>query len=159
MKSDPVARQYRELAIKGATPVGLIVLLYDMAIESLSRAVREMDAGNIEARTADLNHALSVIGELQRSLNFEAGGEVAQRLNQSYDVARGKILEASIKADRKILEQLSTALCSMRESWVEVDREVSGQKSGGAVPEPPRPAAQAPSAVQDEEQPQLQWSA
>ncbi len=61
MKPNQIARHYRELAIKAATPVGLIVLLYDMAIESLSHAVREIDAGDIEARTADLNHALTVI--------------------------------------------------------------------------------------------------
>ncbi len=159
MKPNRIARQYRELAIKGATPVGLIVILYDMAIESLAHATREIDAGNIEGRTADLNHALSVIGELQRSLNMEVGGEVAIRLSDLYDVARSKILEANIKVSKEIIERLSGVLSSMRDAWKIVEEKNASQPGMQDSQEAPRmvPTAPAP-AQQDEPAPQLQWS-
>lgn len=159
MNSRHIARQYRELAVKGATPVGLIILLYDIAIESLARAAREMEAGNIEARTAELNHALAVIAELQRSLNLEAGGEVARRLTDLYNVARGKILEANIKSSVAIVERLSTVLCSVREAWQVVERTEAGQSGTEAARESTAPTAPAAPAPQDESSPQLQWSA
>jgi flagellar protein FliS len=160
MNSNHIARQYRELAVKGATPVGLIILLYDMVIESLAHATREIEAGNIEARTAEFNHAIAVIGELQRSLNFEAGGEVAKRLTDFYDVARCKILEANIKSSKEIIERLSGVLCSIREAWQAVEQENGSRPAMDPAPETPRssPASTAPG-QQEEERPQLQWSA
>ena len=160
MNPNHIARPYRELAVKGATPVGLIILLYDIAIESLAHATREIDAGNIEARTAELNHTLSVIAELERSLNFEAGGEVAKRLADFYDVARCKILEANIKSSKEIIERLSGVLCSIREAWQVVEQQNAAPAPAESVPEPSRssPASTA-QAQQDDERPQLQWSA
>ena len=158
MKPNKIARQYRELAIKGATSVGLIVVLYDMAIESLGHAMREMDAGNIEARTAELNHALSVISELQRSLNMEAGGEVAKRLSDLYDVARGKILEANIKVSKKTLEQLMNVLSSVREAWLVVEEKTAGQPGMAAQEAPQFVRTSSPPAEQEESSRRLQWS-
>jgi flagellar secretion chaperone FliS len=160
MATNHIARQYRELAIKGATPVGLIVLLYGMAIESLAQAMRELDRGDIEARTADLNHVLSVISELERSLNFEAGGIVATRLANFYNVARCKVLEANIKSNKETLERLSGVLCSIREAWLIVEQKQAGVPEGSPVHEQSGPSlAPTAPASQDEERPQLQWSA
>jgi len=160
MKPNAIARQYRELAIKGATPVGLIVILYDMAIESLGHAKREIDNGNIEARTTDLNHVLLVIGELERSLNFEAGGEVAKRLAAFYDVARCKVLEANIKASKLVIDRLSDVLCSLRDAWKIVEQKTAGKSGAELARETPRPSPvySAPS-PQDDDRPQLRWSA
>ncbi len=159
MKPNKIARQYRELAIKGATPVGLIVILYDMAIESLGHGMREMDLGNIEARTEHLNHALSVISELQCSLNMDVGGEVAKRLSDLYDVSRGKILEANIKVSKEIIERLSGVLSSMRDAWKIVEEKNASQPGMQESQEAPRmvPTSSTP-AQQDEPVPQLQWS-
>jgi flagellar protein FliS len=160
MKSNHIARQYRELAIKAATPVGLIVLLYDMAIESLAQAMRELDRGDIEARTADLNHTLSVISELERALNFEAGGDVAVRLANFYNVARCKILEANIKSNKETLERLAGVLTSIREAWHIVEQKTGGQPGATRAEEPARssPTAAEPSPAGDEYS-TTQWSA
>jgi len=159
MKPNRIARQYRELAIKAATPVGLIIVLYDMAIESLAHALREIDAGNIEGRTEDLNHALAVIGELQRSLDMEAGGDVAERLMDMYDVVRGKILEANIKASKDTIERLAGVLSSVREAWQVVEGKTAGQPGTTLSQESPPmvPTSSAPE-QQEESRPQLQWS-
>jgi flagellar protein FliS len=160
MNSNHIARRYRELAIKAATPVGLIILLYEMAIESLAHAMHEIDSGNIEARTADLNHALMIIGELQRSLNIEVGGSVATRLANFYDVARCKILEANIKSSKETLERLSSVLASIRDAWQVVEQETGGYPGGAAASEPPRSSPVLPSQPQqDTDDTPLRWSA
>jgi flagellar protein FliS len=159
MKSNHIARHYRELAIKAATPIGLIIVLYDMAIESLAHATREIDAGNIEARTGDLNHALAVINELHRSLNMEAGGEVAKRLADLYDVARGKILEANIKVSKDTIERLAGVLSSVREAWQIVENKNTGQAEATLSQEAPKLMPTTTSSDQQEEpRRQLQWS-
>jgi flagellar protein FliS len=163
MKSNHITRPYRELAVKSATPVGLVIFLYDFAIEALHRASREIDAGNIEGRTAELNYCLSVISELQRSLNFEVGGEVAKRLTDLYDVTRGKILEANIKSSKEIIERLVEVLTSIREAWQVVEKETAGKSNeelAALAPEAPAMKPAAPSPVPPEgEEPKLRWSA
>lgn len=160
MKPNHITRQYRELAVKSATPVGLIIFLYDFAIEALLRASREIDAGNIEGRTAELNYCLSVITELQRSLNFEQGGEVAKHLTDLYDVSRAKILEANIKSSKEIIERLVQVLASIRDAWQVVEEKAAGKTGAEVAPEAPRmnPAAPSP-APPDVEESNLRWSA
>jgi flagellin-specific chaperone FliS len=103
---------------------------------------------------------LSVISELQRSLNFEAGGEVARRLTDLYDVARGKILEANIKSRREIIERLAEVLSSIREAWQLVEQQTAGQPGTELAAEAPpmKPAAPSP-APPEGEQTNVRWSA
>jgi len=160
MIQNPIARQYRELAIKAATPTGLIVILYEMIIESLAYAMTEFDKGNIEGRTMELNHALNVISELERSLNFEAGGEVAKRLATFYEVARIKILESNIKSSKETIERLSGVVSSIRDAWQVVEQKTGGHPGGEfARQAPPTTRPSAPSSAQNEAGSQFQWSA
>jgi flagellar protein FliS len=157
---NPIARQYRELAIKAATPVGLIVVLYEMAIESLAYAMQEFDKGNIEGRTLELNYTLTLISELERSLNFEAGGEVAKRLATFYEVARLKILEANIKSSKDTIARLSGVLTSIRNAWQVVEQKTGGHPGmNPAGQSAPSERASTPSAPQEDAGPQFQWSA
>lgn len=160
MNSNHIARHYRELAIKSATPVGLVILLYDFAIEALIRASMEIEAGNIEGRTAELNYCLAVLNELQRSLNFEEGGEVAKRLTDLYDVARGKILEANIRSSKEIVERLSEVLTSIRGAWQVAEEKIAGQPGTEAAAEAPATKPAVPSSDPPEtDHLNLQWSA
>jgi flagellar secretion chaperone FliS len=160
MKPNSITRQYRELAVKSATPVGLIIFLYDFAIEALMRAAREIETGSIEGRTAELNYCLSVISELQRSLNYEAGGEVAKRLTDLYDVTRAKILEANIKASKEIIERLAEVLSSIREAWRVVEQQTTGKPGVELAPEAPAMKSATPAPIPPEGEPtNLRWSA
>ncbi len=75
-----LARFYRESAVRSASPVGLIVILYEETIRSLRKAQTALKQKNIEQRTLELTHAIKVIGHLQSVLDFERGGAVARNL-------------------------------------------------------------------------------
>lgn len=142
MYKNPV-QAYHQVAVRGASPLELIVMLYDAALRSLNEAVRAVENNDIERRIAVLNHALSVIGELQGALDFQRGGDVAQRLSHFYNVARGKILEASIKVSRDILQQLIAQFTSLREAWQQAAgaQVVSLQQPPTTLPSPPAATA------------------
>ena len=140
------ASQYRQLAVRSQGPVGLIVLLYDSAIQSFHAALRAMEANQIEKCTAHLNHSLTVIALLQSSLDFEKGGEVARQLERFYNVFRGRVLEASIKSSPEILQDIIAQFRMMRDAWSEVDAAES--RSATAVNGPlPETLAQPTAAV------------
>lgn len=113
---------YRQTAVRGATPIQLVICLYEQAIEDLRRAVIAMENGVIDVRTREVNHALMVIGQLQWSLDMERGGEVAQNLARFYGLVRAGLIEAHVKQSATILEKQISQLATVREAWLEVER-------------------------------------
>jgi flagellar secretion chaperone FliS len=125
------ARSYREDGVRGASPVGLVVILYQEVHRSILKAHQALLQGHIEQRTTELNHAVEVIGHLQSTLNFEKGGEVAPKLSRFYNLARAKILEANILSSKEILEWLSQEFSAHIEAWQAVDRAETNQEAQG----------------------------
>jgi len=129
--ADPV-RAYRENAVRGASPVGLIVILYDEIVRSMRRAQQASLEDNVEERTRAVNHALQVIAHLQATLNFEQGGEVAKNLSHFYNLARTKILDANLTKNSKALEELVREFLQVAAAWQELDRRANQMSQAGA---------------------------
>jgi hypothetical protein len=62
--------------------------------------------GQIEKRCNAITHALTIIGELQGVLDFEKGGEPAQRLNSFYNITRAMVTRAGATSSKKELQEL-----------------------------------------------------
>src|SRR5271165_1678746 len=111
---------YRETAVRGASPVRLVICLYEQAIEDLRRAVIAQEKGDIEARTRGINHALAVIAQLEGSLDMERGGDVAKNLARFYSLVRSGLTEAQVQQSIRILEQQISQLATVHKAWLEV---------------------------------------
>ena len=129
---------YRVNASHSAGPVRLVIMLYEQLIKDLQRALTAMDKKNIEARTFELNHAISVVGQLQGTLDKEEGGEVAQYLDRFYWQLRVALMEAQIRISPEILHKQITHLLELREAWVEVER-VNQESLQQSMPNKPFP--------------------
>jgi flagellar protein FliS len=115
-------RSYREAAVRGASPVELVIRLYEQMIEDLRQAVKALEQNDIELRSNKINHAILVLGHLQSQLEFEAGGKVARDLENFYNVLRQNLVQAQAFASRPLLAQQITDLLAVREAWIEVLR-------------------------------------
>jgi flagellar protein FliS len=91
-------RQYQQQAVASATPEQLVAKLYDMGVAACHRA----DGPKVRA----------VLVELIGSLNFEAGGELAERLHALYEYC----LNETIGGDLSVVCQILTEL---RDTWKE----------------------------------------
>jgi flagellar protein FliS len=131
---------YREAAVRGASPVRLVICLYEQAIEDLRRAVIALEKGDIEARTRGINHALMVIAQLQGSLDMERGGDVARNLDGFYRLVRAGLIDAQVKQSTRILEQQISQLAIVHEAWLEVER-----VTAAPLPQSAEPAQAGPS--------------
>lgn len=116
---------YNEVAVRGATPVGLVVLLYEQAIQDLQRAIAAIRDNNVEQRTREMNHALMVIGHLQGTLDLKNGGQIAANLHEFYERFKKNIMTAQAQVSPDIIRKQITDLLELREAWVEVDRVLS----------------------------------
>jgi len=140
---------YREAAVRGASPVRLVICLYEQAIEDLRQAVIALEKADIELRTRKINHAITVVGQLQGSLDKERGGEVAGNLDRFYNVIRAGLIEAQLKQSARILEQQISQLVLVYEAWLEVEHATAPAAetpAGNSQPGIPIPPSDTPTA-------------
>jgi len=123
--------EYLENSVRGASPVGLVVKLYEQLVEDVRRAIAALDAGQIDRRTNQINHAILILGQLQGRLNYEAGGAVARKLDHFYNVIREKLFQAQVQQSKPMLSELMAALLEVRDAWQEAER---AQSSVDGVP-------------------------
>ena len=147
---------------RGASPIGQIVALYDAILRDFVRALAALKAKDIETRVFELNHALTVIGYLQYILDHERGGESAKHFARFYDLTRGMIVQANIRATPESIEELIDLYGGMRKAWYQADQKLSLDQQ----PAPPATrlgdapgTRDASPATDDSETVQLQWSA
>jgi flagellar protein FliS len=114
------AHRYREVAVKTANPLQLVVMLYDAAICSLREARDHMDHKDIAARSRSINKCIAIISELHSCLNLKAGGEIASSLDRLYDYMKRRIFKANVEQSIEPLSEVETLLENLRSAWCEL---------------------------------------
>ena len=112
---------YRKTSIGGASPIGLMIVLFDTLVGDLRRAASALRKNDIEARCNELNHAALVIGQLESWVDLEKGGESAESLSRFYAYLRAKMLEASIEKSAATLDNQIEMILHVRSAWQQLD--------------------------------------
>jgi flagellar protein FliS len=118
---------YRRGVIEGASPVRLVISLYEQLSEDLRRAAAAVEQQDTEARTHHLGHAHDVLGLLQGCLDRNAGQQVAENLGRFYGMLRDSLLRVQFQPNAQVLETYIAQLLSLREAWIEVERKNSSE--------------------------------
>jgi flagellar protein FliS len=114
---------YREHALDGASPVDLVVALYDGIIRFLYAAIAAVERGDAGARRAAVKRALDIIIHLQARLRMDVGGRPAQALSEFYASIFAEILRASQSASAAKFEHAIDCVRNVREAWREVAKD------------------------------------
>ncbi|HBK67559.1 MAG TPA: flagellar export chaperone FliS [Firmicutes bacterium] len=124
-------KRYRQTQVETAGPLELIIMLYDGAIRFCNQAKLAIEEKNLNQANQMLQRAQDIIDELNINLNMEAG-EIAVNLRSLYQFISTKLVEANIKKDLTLLNQMIALLTDLRSSWVELQ---SSQKQVASVGE------------------------
>ena len=123
---NPQIQQYRQQQVQHdveqASPVRLVVMLYDKAMALLRQSVLHIDRENVKAKGEALNRVVEIIAELQAVLNREEGGVVAQNLDSMYEYMIQSITMANLNNDPKPLNGVLTVLEELRKGWQELEQ-------------------------------------
>jgi flagellar secretion chaperone FliS len=114
---------YRKSAIEGASPIGLIVVLFDTLVGDLRRAAAAIRESDIGKRCNELNHATLVLGHLESWIDMKQGGESAKTLAGFYAYLRAKMMEAAISQSASLLETQMEMILQVRSAWQKLDTE------------------------------------
>ena len=111
---------YTQARVLGGSPVEMIIMLYDGAIEYINKAATGITMRNLQVKLKYVDRTLAILQELDRSLNFEAGGEVALKLHDCYFYMMQELVLANIKNDGDKMAHISGLLTTLREGWAQV---------------------------------------
>lgn len=133
--SNPLASYKKietDVSVETASPHRLIVMLFDGALSAISLARTNMEKGHTEAKGLAISRAIDIIANgLKVSLDFEAGGDLAQNLSALYDYMTRRLVHANLKNQIAALDEVAALLSDIRSAWVEI---------GDQAPTEPPPA-------------------
>jgi flagellar secretion chaperone FliS len=113
---------YKEIQIKTANQIRLIVMLYDGAIRHVNLAVDAFQEGH--RRYDEINNhviaAQDILSELMASLDFDKGGVLAKNLFSLYSFMNRRLMEGNVKKDPAPLAEVKKMLGDLREAWDEI---------------------------------------
>ncbi|MFN3410777.1 MAG: flagellar export chaperone FliS [Exilispira sp.] len=131
MVDNKQAQSYLEMKVKTASPIQLVIMLYDKAIVCLNTAIELINKKSIKFDVINNNiiRAQDIISELMLSLDFEQGGEIAQNLFSIYDYCMKQMIDGNIKKDSKLLTDVVKILSELRSAWAELEKKDTSKKS------------------------------
>ena len=109
---------YNNSKIQTATPAELTLLLYEGAIKFTNIAIVAIEKGDIEKAHNNIRKAENIIREFQITLDHKYA--VAKDFDAVYTYLLQRLLEANMKKDKGILEEVLGHLRTMRDTWKEV---------------------------------------
>jgi len=112
--------QYNNSKIMTASPAELSLMLYEGAIKFCNIAIIAIEQKDIEKAHINITKANNIIMEFQITLDHKY--LVAQEFQNVYDYIYDRLVEANIKKDKEIMEEVLLHLRGLRDTWKEVMR-------------------------------------
>lgn len=110
--------QYNNSKVLTASPAELTLMLYDGAIKFCNVAIIAVEQKDIEKANNNILKVERIVDYFRQTLDMSY--EVAQDFERVYAYLSQRLVEANIKKDKEILEEVNEHLHAMRDTWKEV---------------------------------------
>ncbi len=121
-------KQYQQVnaqsSVDDADPHRLIVMLMEGALDKIALAKGFIERNEVAKKGEHISWAISIIDGLRLSLDKEAGKELAQNLDDLYDYMGRRLVQANIKNDTTILDEVISLLLEIKGAWHAIPQDV-----------------------------------
>jgi flagellar protein FliS len=111
-----------ETSIASARPIDLVVMLYDGALQGITKALGHMQDSKFEAKGKAITHVIRIIDEGLLGALDPSGGEIANQLRDLYHYMTRRLLLGSLKNDPAPLHEVRGLLLELKGAWDEIGR-------------------------------------
>ena len=129
MSTGRAAQQYLQTQVRSRTPLELVVMLYDGALQSVTAAGEAAARRDIPARRDAVSRALAILNELQSCLDLERGGAIAGELDRLYTWMTSRLVDATVRQDAAPIQEVRRVLDTLRDGWQQI---AAGAPAGAA---------------------------
>ena len=116
-----LAQEYRKNAVNGASPVRLVIMLYDGSIRFMESGKQAILARDLPKQNESLQRAQKIVLELMSSLDMSKGGDIAQNLLGLYTYVIEQLIDANVKDLTEPIDESIKIMSDLRESWVQIE--------------------------------------
>jgi flagellar secretion chaperone FliS len=111
---------YKQQDLETSNNQELVGKLFNEASVSLRRAIKAIDEKNYATANENIKKSQVIITTLNKCLDMQY--EIAAQLRNLYSYMLKRMLEANLKKDKAILEEISEMLSGLRDTWIEAVR-------------------------------------
>lgn len=118
---------YKKTSVHTASKEQILLMLYQAAIKNCKKAITAIEENNVAAKGEHVGKMQDIIIELNNSLDFEVGGDVAKELSSLYDYILYSSTQANIKIDKEPLEGCLSVLKTLYDGWSQAIKSLKNQ--------------------------------
>jgi flagellar secretion chaperone FliS len=111
-------QSYQQNSVTTASPGELTLMLYNGCLKFILQAKKAIADKNIEAKNTNIQKAQNIIRELMVTLNMDQ--KVSQNMMSLYDYMNRQLIQANLKSDAAILDEVEGLVTEFRDTWKEV---------------------------------------
>lgn len=112
--------QYNNSRILTASPAELTLMLYEGTIKFCNIAIEAIEKKDVQKAHANIVKVENIIDYLRKTLDMKY--PVAQDFERIYVYLEQRLVEANMKKDKEILEEINLHLHAVRDNWKEIMR-------------------------------------
>ena len=127
MSLNKAVYQYQQNSILTATPEELTLMLYNGCIKAIRFAQVSIDDKNHEKTNFYICKAEAIIRELRNTLDMKY--EISENLYNLYTYFLNRLIEANVKKDKSILEEVLHFVEEIRDTWSQAMKDARIQNS------------------------------
>src|SRR3984957_6851252 len=99
MSQQKAYQRYKQTSVTSASREKLLLMMYEGAIKFTKKAIIACEMKDIANRGLNIGKAYDIIMELNNTLNFDVGGEIARNLEQLYNYMTEQLTKANASGD------------------------------------------------------------
>ncbi|AYF43144.1 MULTISPECIES: flagellar export chaperone FliS [Halobacteriovorax] len=119
---------YKQTSVKTASKEQILLMLYQAAIKNCKKAIEAIEKKDIAEKGQYIGKLQDIIIELNSSLDFEVGGDVANELSSLYDYMLHSSTQANIKIDKEPLKGVLDVLTTLYEGWQQAIKQLRAEQ-------------------------------
>ncbi len=111
--------------IESATPHRLIQLMMERVLTKIAIARGFMKRESVAEKGKHIGDAISIVSGLQASLNHKPDKRLAGNFDALYDYMARRLIQANLKNDPAMLDEVAGLMRELKEAWDAVSPELN----------------------------------
>jgi len=115
MNSNLALNQYFQNSVNTASPAELTLMLYNGLVKYLMKAKESIAQNNLWSSHENIMRSQDIINEFQATLDMKY--PISQNLMTMYDYMERRLIDANMKKDMKIIDEVLIFARELRDTW------------------------------------------
>lgn len=119
---------YKKTSVQTASKEQILLMLYQAAIKNCKKAIEAIEQKDVAAKGVFIGKLQDIVIELNNSLDFEVGGDIARELSSLYDYMMYSSTQANIKIETEPLQGVLNVLNTLYDGWASAIKSLKSEK-------------------------------